>query len=143
MQCSVKCIYKVHCTAPQQKQKNTHYTVQCKKILRCYFLHSAVFYVCILQQNAGAFCFEHYLLHILMCTVRKKSVPCTDAQWNENQFSEQKNGRVRKKSTFNFYKNNNNFWFRKLQFIVSWKKKKKLMLLWLAATQNEWKNIKM
>jgi hypothetical protein len=26
MQCSVKCIY-----APQQKQKNTHYTVQCKK----------------------------------------------------------------------------------------------------------------
>jgi hypothetical protein len=46
-------------------------------------------------------------------------------QWNENQFSDQKNGRVRKKSTFNFYKNNNNFWFRKLQFIVTRELKKK------------------
>jgi hypothetical protein len=65
-------------------------------------------------------------------------VNCAGAQWNENQFSEQKNGRVRKKSTFKFYKKTIIFGLENSNASCDEKKnKKKLMLLWLAATQNE------
>jgi hypothetical protein len=40
-------------------------------MLRCFFFQSAAFYVCFLQKNAAAFCFEFFILHCL-CTVRKK-----------------------------------------------------------------------
>jgi hypothetical protein len=74
MQCSVKCIYTVHCTALHHNKNRKIHIPLCsvKKILRCFFLHSAVFYV---YNKMPVHLVLNTTLHILMCTVRKKK--CT------------------------------------------------------------------
>jgi hypothetical protein len=74
MQCSVKCIYTVR-ALHHNKNRKIHITLCSVKKYCGAFLHSAVFYVGILQKNAAAFFF---FVHILMCTVRKKSALCTN-----------------------------------------------------------------